>query len=123
MLLLLLSVALVYPIFFIPIIDFALAIMLVGVILLVHGYGLFDKAQRSPNLEEPPAELPALDRLVLEMISQNKSQDDIVQATGVSPDIVVAKLAALSTSGYILGNRLTEKGFDSLRGKPSTTSK
>jgi hypothetical protein len=105
--LLLLSVALFYPVFAFPIIDLAIAMITAGVVVLIHGYGLFNKAPVSLNKETSTADFTPLDRAVLEMISQGRSQEEIVRSTGVSPDIITAKSAALSASGYISGNRLT----------------
>lgn len=60
--------------------------------------------------------------VVLQMLSQNKSQDDIAKSTGVSPTILAEKCATLMSTGYVSGNYLTEKGFDALRNANPRTS-
>jgi hypothetical protein len=91
------------------------AMITVGIVFLLSGLGVFGVGARTPKTGSKPLELSALDRVVLQMVSQNNSQEDIAKSTGVSPAIIADKSAALTSAGYISGNRLTEKGFEALR--------
>jgi len=91
------------------------AMVTVGVIFLLSGLGIFGQASGKPKMAARTADLSALERVILQMISQNSSQEEIAKSTGVSPAILADKSAALTTAGYVSGNHLTEKGFDALQ--------
>jgi hypothetical protein len=90
--------------------------LLSGFILLLDGLGYFGReGTGGAPVKQQPRQLSILDRTVLELISQNKSQDEIVRSTGVSASVVAEKSSALRASGYLSTDGLTEKGFEVLR--------
>lgn len=91
------------------------ALVAIGVFLLIFGLGVPEKLGRDGGRDSKRAELTELDVIVLQSLSQNKSQDEIARSTGVSPIVLSEKCAALMAAGYISGTYLTEKGFDALR--------
>lgn len=87
--------------------------LIVGVLLLFHGFGvLWDTPGKA---KAGSARFGPLDRTILEMVSQGKSQDEIARVSGVSPQLVAEKAGALAAEGYIKDNYLTEKGFEAVR--------
>jgi uncharacterized membrane protein len=110
--LLVLSLIFFYSVAILIVVD---AMITVGVVFLVSGLGIFGAEARKPKTSAKTADLSALDRVVLQMISQNNGQEEIAKSTGVSPAILADKSAALTSAGYLSGNHLTEKGFEALR--------
>jgi len=91
------------------------ALVSAGIVLLVLGFNVPERLGGSKPKSSAQTHLSELDVLVLQMVSQNKTQDDITRSTGVAPAILADKWSSLTSSGYISGNYLTEKGFDALR--------
>lgn len=95
------------------ILDLALV---AGFVLVLDGIGYFDRTNVRRASAKNMQPLSALDRTILEMISQSKTQDEIARSTGVSPSTITEKSTTLREAGYISSDGLTEKGFDALRG-------
>jgi len=110
-----LSVIFFYPVLLLPLVDLMIALLIIGFVLLVDGYGGLAALRSAPSPKEKAVPLSGLDLTVLQMMSEGKNQDDIAKATGVSPAILSDKVALLVTSGYVSGSYLTEKGFETLR--------
>lgn len=80
-----------------------------GIILLVDGLGFFER-RNGRRLK-----LSALELTILEMLSRKKDENEIANATGVSPPLISQKIGKLFEDGYITdGKYLTEKGFEAL---------
>lgn len=102
------------PVFSLVVIGIAL-----GLIMLFDGLNFFDRVGKSGPMGQenlPMAKLSTLDRTVLEMVSQNKTADEIARSTGVSGSVVSEKVSNLTSTGYLSNNMLTERGFEVLRG-------
>ena len=60
--------------------------------------------------------LPDLDLAILRQASQDKSEKEISDTTGVDDSVVSEKMQRLRAEGYLNNrNKLTEKGFEALR--------
>jgi hypothetical protein len=112
--LIVLGVIFFYPVLLIGLVDLFIVMLIVGFVLLVEGLGGL-AVLRSGLGRSKQVRLSELDRVVLQMLSEKKTQEEIAQSTGVSPAILSDKLAGLATAGYVSGNYLTEKGFEALR--------
>jgi len=98
-------------------------LLVLGAFFLVTGLWLrpLNRPEASPEKSKMPFTLTALDMVILRMVSEKKSQEDIEKSTGVSPAILAEKSASLTSNGYLSGAYLTEKGFDVLRTSKTKT--
>jgi hypothetical protein len=92
-------------------------LIVLGVVFLAFGFEVFGKMSAGPGRGSRRDSLTALDRTILEMVSEKKGKDEIANATGVSTATISQKWTALATGGYVSENQLTEKGYEALHGR------
>lgn len=95
------------------------------VVLLSAGvYGIMGALGAGPSrggrrVEPANGEVGTLALTVLRMLAQGKSKQEIVAATSVSVAVIESKIEALTKAGYIVGNALSEKGFELMNSSKS----
>ena len=90
------------------------------VLLAVGAYAIVDglagqSAQPRGSASRAGRRLGALDMMILQMISQGKSQQEMAAATAVSAAVIAEKIKTLTKAGFLYENSLSEKGFEVLR--------
>jgi hypothetical protein len=80
--------------------------MISGIVLFLDGIGAFSTREKE--------ELNQLEVTILRMLSQGSKVESISSSTGVSALVIEQKIKELQKKGYLLGDKLTEKGFQAL---------
>lgn len=83
--------------------------MIAGTVLILDGIGAFSLREQ--------ARLNKLELTILKMLSEGSKVDAISVATGVSEVVVNEKIRRLQELGYLIGEKLTEKGYELAKGK------